>query len=93
MAEPMPRMPFALLVLMTAATFGGPLTFGLFLRGGASAVWPPDRAVEWVMLAATSSLVLVLMGCCFWLGWSNLRDLKRAKDAPTVRGPGEKAAP
>ena len=92
MAEPVPRLPFILLVLMTAATFGGPLTFGVFLRGGASREWPPDRAVEWVMLAATCGLVVFLMGCCFWLGWSNLRDLKRARNTPTVPGRGDDAA-
>ena len=93
MAEPVPRSPYVLLVLMTLATLGGPLTFGIVLRGGARADWPPDRAVEWVMLAATSGLVLMLMGCCFWLGWSNLKDLKRAKNMPTVPGPSDKAAP
>jgi hypothetical protein len=85
-------MPFVLLMFMTAATVGGPLSFGVVLRGGASREWPPDRPVEWFMLVATSGLVLVLMSCCFWLGWSNMQAEKRVRNGPTVPGNGDDTA-
>jgi hypothetical protein len=54
-------LSLVLLGLMTVAILGGPLGFGAVLRGGRSPSWPPDRAVEWVMLGATSALVVILM--------------------------------
>lgn len=53
--------PVLWLVLMTVATFGGPLVFGLVLRGGPSRRWPPDRPIEWWALWLTSGTVLALM--------------------------------
>lgn len=53
--------PLLWLVVMTIATFGGPLVFGLVLRGGPSRVWPPDRPIEWWTLGLTSAVVLGLM--------------------------------
>jgi heme/copper-type cytochrome/quinol oxidase subunit 3 len=50
-----------LFILMTTATFGGPLAISVVLRGGRSPDWPPDRAVEWVTLAGTSTLVIALI--------------------------------
>ncbi len=43
-SKKVPRLPFVLLGLMTAFSFGGPLAIGYVLRGGASPNWPPDRA-------------------------------------------------
>ena len=54
-------LPFVLLGLMTVAAFGGPLAFGLVLRGGKSPDWPPDRPVEWWTLGGLSALVVALM--------------------------------
>ncbi len=55
------RLVWGLLVLMTMATFGGPLGIWVVLRGGDRPGWPPDRPVEWATLLGTSGLVLGLM--------------------------------
>jgi hypothetical protein len=73
MAAPVRRLPFVLLGLMTVATFGGPVAFGLALGGGASAAWPPDRAVEWWTLGVISGLVVGLMVACIAVGVANAR--------------------
>ena len=62
------RLPFVLLGLMTVATFGGPVAFGLVLAGGARASWPPDRPVEWWTLGVISGLVVALMAACIAVG-------------------------
>lgn len=55
------RIAWALLGLMTLVTLGGPVGIWAVLRGGPSADWPPDRAVEWVTLIGLSGLVIALM--------------------------------
>ncbi|MBX6315210.1 MAG: hypothetical protein IRY99_20215, partial [Isosphaeraceae bacterium] len=55
------RLAFVLLGLLTVVAFGGPLAFGLVLRGGRRPDWPPDRPLEWWTLGGLSGLVVALM--------------------------------
>ncbi len=65
MPKALPRLPLILLGFMTLLTFGGPIAIGAILRGGGSPDWPPDRPIEWAVLAVVSGLVAVLMlACC-----------------------------
>jgi hypothetical protein len=65
---PLPRLPLALLGLLTLACFGGP--FALFVvRGGPSGDWPPDRPVEWIVIAVVLATVLALFVACVTVGW------------------------
>ena len=73
MTSKLPRLPFVLLGLMTAFSFGGPLGIGYVLRGGTSPNWPPDRPVEWATFIGVSSMVVVLMMACLSLGLANRR--------------------
>ena len=70
---PLPRGPFVLLGLMTAATLVGPFVIGFVLRGGSSPLWPPDRPIEWITVLAVLGLVSGLMLACLALGWTNRR--------------------
>ncbi len=72
---PIPRLPWILLGLLTIASFGGPFLAWLVIRGGESAVWPPDRLVEWVVFAAIVSAVVVLMLACSGLALAHKRSL------------------
>jgi hypothetical protein len=65
---PLPRLPFALLGLLTLACFGGPFAL-LVVRGGPSGDWPPDRPVEWIVIAAVLLAVLALFVACVTVGW------------------------
>jgi hypothetical protein len=65
---PLPRLPFALLGGLTLACFGGPFAL-LVIRGGPSGDWPPDRAVEWIVIAMVLALVLGLFVACVTVGW------------------------
>lgn len=84
MSSPEPRdspvrpVYWALLVLMTLASLGGPFLVWLVLRGGASDSWPPDRLVEWVVFSATCALVATLMLACLALAFAN-RDRFRTR--------------
>ncbi len=84
MPRRLPRLPFALLGLMTVFTFGGPIAIGSVLRGGASPNWPPDRAVEWATLLGISGVVLALMIACLGLALANRKAMAapRAPDGP-----------
>ncbi|CAN5733819.1 hypothetical protein BH23PLA1_BH23PLA1_07350 [soil metagenome] len=64
MPEPLRRLPFVLLGLMTVVTFLGPFVILLVLRGGRRPVWPPDRPVEWVVFWGVSGVVAGLMVAC-----------------------------
>jgi heme A synthase len=66
---PLPRLPIALLGLLTLACFGGPLGMWLVVRGGSSGEWPPDRAVEWVVVALVSGSAAALFLACITVGW------------------------
>ncbi len=72
--SPLPRLPFALLGLLTLACFGGPFAL-LVVRGGPSGDWPPDRPVEWIVIAAVLLAVLALFVACVtvgrWYPWPN----------------------
>jgi hypothetical protein len=66
---PLPRLPNALLGLLTLACFGGPLALWLTVRGGPSGNWPPDRAIEWVVFALVSAFAAALFVACVTVGW------------------------
>lgn len=66
---PLPRLPNALLGLLTLVCFGGPLALWLVVRGGSSADWPPDRAVEWGAFVLVASSGVVLFVACVTVGW------------------------
>ena len=40
---------------MTVVSFGGPFLILVVVRGGASADWPPDRAIEWITIGWSSA--------------------------------------
>jgi hypothetical protein len=74
-----PRWFLVMLSLMTLATLGGPLAFGLALRGGPSPVWPPDRPIEWVALLGSAAVVLGLMTATISLSVAQQRAEARAR--------------
>lgn len=76
-SKKVPRLPFVLLGLMTAFSFGGPLAIGYVLRGGARPNWPPDRGVEWITFGVVAGMVFVLMMACLSLALVNRQELKR----------------
>jgi hypothetical protein len=82
------RLAFVLLGLMTLATFGGPVVFGLVLRGGQSPDWPPDRPIEWITLGAITALVVGLMAGAISLSVANQREMRRLREKPRL---GDKA--
>jgi hypothetical protein len=65
------RLPFYLLIAMTIISFGGPFALVGVLRGGNSSGWPPDRAVEWVVVVLIGIALMALMALCltfrFWM--------------------------
>jgi hypothetical protein len=63
----LPRLPYALLGLLTLACFGGPFAL-LIVRGGPSADWPPDRTIEWIVIALVITATTVLFLACVTLG-------------------------
>jgi uncharacterized membrane protein YedE/YeeE len=63
-----PKLPLIMLGLLTLATIGGPLLILAAILGGPSAKWPPDRAIEWVVLVGVIATVVVLMTACVTCG-------------------------
>jgi hypothetical protein len=89
MAQRVPRLPYVLLVLMTIATFGGPVGIAVVLRGGASPEWPPDRPVEWFAFGGVTGVVVILLVACLSIGLANWQALRRAqKRAASSRADG-----
>jgi hypothetical protein len=64
---PLPRLPFALLGLLTVACFGGPFAL-LIVRGGDRSGWPPDRAIEWIVIALVFAATAALFVACVTVG-------------------------
>ena len=64
-----PRLPYFLLGGLTLVSFGGPFAMLVIVWGGPSAGWPPDRAVEWVVIGVVFTLAIVLFLACISLGW------------------------
>ena len=65
----LPRLPNALLGLLTVNCFGGPLLLWLVVRGGSSGEWPPDRVVEWLVLGLVVIAGAGLFLACITVGW------------------------
>jgi hypothetical protein len=69
-AEPLPRLPYVLLVALSLVAFGGPFVIFFVIRGGESASWPPDRWIEWATVGVVLVLFLALFVACvtirFW---------------------------
>ncbi len=63
-AAPLPRLPYVLLLLMSAVSFGGPFAIFLALRGGDEKGWPPDRIWEWAIIALVMVLFVSLFVAC-----------------------------
>jgi hypothetical protein len=68
------KAPLVLLGLMSLVTFTGPFAIVLVIRGGESAVWPPDRPVEWWTFGVvTLAVVAMMIGCVTAGRWSRQR--------------------
>jgi hypothetical protein len=63
-AAPLPRLPYVLLILMSIVSFGGPFAIFAALRGGENPGWPPDRLLEWAVIAVVMVLFLSLFVAC-----------------------------
>ncbi len=63
------NLPYVLLIAMTFVSFGGPFLIFVVVRGGESAVWPPDRALEWITIALVLTLFITLFSACVTMGW------------------------
>ena len=66
---PVPRLPYLLLGGLTLVCFGGPVAMLVIVRGGPGARWPPDRAIEWVVIGLVFTLAIALFLACVSLGW------------------------
>jgi hypothetical protein len=64
----LPRLPYVLLGAMTLVSFVGPFVVVVALSGGASAKWPPDRPVEWIVVSLVFGLVIALFFACISIG-------------------------
>jgi hypothetical protein len=84
MKSSLSRFAFLLFGLMTLVTFGGPVAFGLVLRGGASPDWPPDRPIEWITLGLITLLVVGLMASAISLSVANQREMHRIRNQPRL---------
>jgi hypothetical protein len=63
-SRPLPRLPYVLLLALSAVCFGGPFAMVGVIRGGESARWPPDRPVEWLTIGLVLVLFLILFSAC-----------------------------
>jgi hypothetical protein len=54
---------------LSLVTFGGPLLIFVSVRGGNSALWPPDRPSEWITIILVLGLFLALFIACLTNGW------------------------
>jgi hypothetical protein len=83
--KPLPRLPIVLLGAMTVASFCGPLVILVVVRGGASTGWPPDRPVEWLIIALVLAIEIVLFAACVSINWwfRPIRSHKRSESPKT----------
>ncbi len=79
-----PRLPLAILGVMTVVSFGGPFALRAILMGGAQPGWPPDRPVEWIALTGICGLVAILMIILLFMNFRLRREIRAAT------GPAEK---
>jgi hypothetical protein len=64
-----PSLPYVLLIAMTVACFGGPFLILVAVRGGESAVWPPDRAIEWITIGVVLGVFITLFLASVTIGY------------------------
>jgi hypothetical protein len=64
-----PRLLYVLFGAMSLVSFGGPFLIAAVVHGGKSAVWPPDRAIEWFTVILICSLVIIFFLACLTIGW------------------------
>lgn len=67
-SDPLPRLPYILLIALSIVSFGGPFVIVGVIRAGGSPRWPPDRPIEWLTGGVVSGLFLVLFSACVTLG-------------------------
>jgi hypothetical protein len=81
-AQGLSRLPYVLLGAMTFVSFGGPFVILAVVRGGRSSKWPPDRPVEWGMIAVVLSLEVILFLACVTVGWWRVKQsgIQRSDD-------------
>ena len=65
---PVPWFPYVLLGALTLVSFGGPFLILVVVRGGPRPDWPPDRVVEWVVIALVFGLAVTLFLACVTIG-------------------------
>lgn len=70
-SRPFSNLPYVLLGAMTLVSFAGPFVVLATIRGGRSSGWPPDRPVEWGMIAAVLALEIILFLACISAAWWN----------------------
>ncbi len=83
MAPPAPpKLPLVMLGLLTALTIMGPLMILAAIVGGPSPHWPPDRAVEWVVVVGVIVAFIVLMTACLTCGiWTRSKTASKSTDS------------
>jgi hypothetical protein len=70
----LPALPYVLLGAMTLVSFGGPVAMLVVVRGGSSADWPPDRAIEWLTIGAIFGLFITIFIACVSISlWYRVR--------------------
>jgi hypothetical protein len=82
-------LPYVLLGAMTLVSFGGPVAMLVVVRGGSSADWPPDRAIEWITIGAIFGLFITIFIACVSISlWYRVRGSGSAGADITRADPG-----
>ncbi len=66
--DPRARTLLRLLVIQTVIMIGGPFGIGAILKGGESSDWPPDRAIEWIVVGSICGVFAVILLLILTLG-------------------------
>jgi hypothetical protein len=62
--DPLPWLPYHLLIAMSIVSFGGPFIMFGVIRAGGTPGWPPDRPIEWLTVGVVLALFLILFIAC-----------------------------
>ena len=62
--DPLPRLPYFLLIALSIVSFGGPFVMVGVIRAGGSTAWPPDRPIEWATVTLIIGSFLALFVAC-----------------------------